>query len=289
MTSKEPPSQTTKDKPANAPNSDRSPVASKTRLSRRLAAGRVFEEMIGAEGLAALEKRNWTVTGAGLVALGVVADLSQIFAPIALIGLLLSLTAAAVFGAIVFMRLKWRDSCIGHTLTAILTAGLFSIVLLFQQGAKANDRGAIAAAAPAISVIQQAIYVRLSNIEKEQAAISGRIDQLTDEVRQANEEARLSKDAQLWIGTWRLHSPFQADWVVTYKDDGAYFFTSPQTTLNGVWRASDGLFANEAPGTGLSDAGSYRFRDQDTLELTGKLGVSIWKREKNPPKAHSHR
>ncbi len=285
MTSKEPLSQTPDgDDERAAPAKPRAPA--KSRVSRRLAVGRVVEQMIGADGVAALQSRNWTVTGAALVALGVVADLSQIFAPIALIGLLLSLAAAAVFAAVVFLRLKWRDSCIGHTLTAVLAAGLFSVVLLIQQGAEAKDQGAIAETVPVVSDIQKAIYARLGNIEQGQAAISGKIDQLTEEVRQANEEERLSKDAKLWVGTWRLETPYQPGWVVTYKEDGAYHFTSPQATLNGVWRASDGLFQNEAPGTGLSDAGSYRFPDKDTLEVTGKFGTSIWKREDNPPKSH---
>ncbi len=35
---------------------------------------------------------------------------------------------------------------------------------------------------------------------------------------------------------------------------------------------------SEVPGTGLSDAGSYRLHDDDTLEMTGKFGMSVWKR-----------
>lgn len=281
MSSTEPPLEASDNKPSNPKR------VTKTRITRRLAAGGAFERMIGPDGVAALKSRNWTITGAGLVALGVVADLSQIFAPIALIGLLLSLAAAVVFAAIVFLRMKWRDTCIGHTITAILTAGLFGVVLLFQQSADAEDTGAFAELFPAASQLQNTIHANVLGIAKKQGEIDAKIDQLADEVRQANEDARLSKDAQLWIGTWVLESPYQPGWVVTYKDDGTYHFTSPQATLNGVWRASDGLFNNEAPGTGLSDAGSYHFRDKDTLEVTGKFGVSIWKRIDNPPKSHS--
>ena len=299
MTSNEPPSQTPGAKPEpndrpdpdnrsnDAPKPEKRRRAAKTRITRRLAIGDAIERTIGPDGVATLKNRNWTATGAGLVALGVVADISQIFGPIALVGFVLSLFAAGVFATVVFLRLKWRDSCIGHTFSALLTAALFGVVLFLQHAARAGEHGVIVENFPGAAKIQIAIYEKIVGIQEKQGEINTKIDQLTEEVRAANESERLSKDAQLWVGTWRLESPYQPGWVVTYKEDGTYFFTSPQATLNGVWQASDGLFRNEAPGTGLSDAGSFRFRDKNTLEVTGKFGVSIWKREHNPPKSHS--
>lgn len=276
MSSTETPSEASGSKPENTQR------VAKTRVTRRLAAGGAFERMLGADGVAALKSRNWTITGAGLVALGVVADLSQIFAPIALIGLLLSLAAAVVFAVVVFLRMKWRDTCIGHTITAILTAGLFGVVLLIQQSADAEDTGAFAELFPAASQLQNTIHANVLGIAKKQGEIDAKIDQLADEVRQANEDARLSKDAERWVGTWVLETPYQPGWVVEYSDDGSYVFQTPQATVNGVYKAADGLFHTEAPGTGLSDAGSFRFRDENTLEMTGKFGMSVWKRVDGP-------
>ncbi len=251
-----------------------------TRVQRRLTAGAFFHRILGDDGLKALNARNWTLTGAALVALGVVSDIMQIFGPIAALGLALSAIAVVVFGAIVFLRLKWRKHCVGHFISAVLAAALFTVVLFFQYAAQAEDYGAIAKHFPGASKIQRAIYARFDTLETGQSEINEKLDRLTREFQRVNPEANLAAGADGFVGTWYLSSPYQPEWVVEYYDNGTYFFKTPTGAVNGVYKAADGLFMSEAPGTGLSDAGSFRFRDDDTLEMTGRFGMSVWKRRK---------
>ncbi len=263
--------------PSEEPNSAKQPTV-ETRVARRLSFGAVVHHLLGDDGLKALSARNWTLTGAGLVALGVVSDVMQIFGPVAALGLVLSVVAAAIFGAIVFLRLKWQKNCVGHFISAVLAAVLFSVVLFIQHAAQAGDYGAIAKTFPGASKIQQAIYSKIEGLETGQEEINEKLDALSAEFRRANPNANLSRDAKEFVGVWYLALPYQPDWIVEYYDDGTYFFKTPTGAVNGVYKAADGLFMSEAPGTGLSDAGSFRFRDPDTLEMTGKFGMSVWKR-----------
>lgn len=87
-----------------------------------------------------------------------------------------------------------------------------------------------------------------------------------------------SKSGDL-IGVWYLQQPYRPDWVVEYRNDGTYLFTMPvNTRIDGVYEAADGRFKTEAASMGTSDSGTYRLLDENTLEMNGVLGRSVWKR-----------
>ncbi len=81
------------------------------------------------------------------------------------------------------------------------------------------------------------------------------------------------------VGVWYLQQPYRPDWVVEYRADGTYLFTMPvNTRIDGVYEAVDGRFKTEAQTIGSNDNGTYRMLDENTLEMNGNLGRSVWKR-----------
>jgi hypothetical protein len=82
------------------------------------------------------------------------------------------------------------------------------------------------------------------------------------------------------VGTWRLQQPNNPDWVVEYRADGTYLFTAPNFRVDGVYEAADGSFSTRATSIESEDSGSYRLIDNDTLEMNGNLGRSIWKKRR---------
>lgn len=81
------------------------------------------------------------------------------------------------------------------------------------------------------------------------------------------------------VGVWELRSPPQPDWVVEYRADGTYVLTMPTARIHGVYEAGNGAFVTRPESIGTDDHGSYRLLDDDTLEMTGKLGGSLWVRK----------
>lgn len=82
------------------------------------------------------------------------------------------------------------------------------------------------------------------------------------------------------VGVWELRSPPQQDWVVEYRPDGTYVLTMPNARIHGVYEAENGAFVTRPESIGTDDHGSYRLLDADTLEMTGKLGGSLWARRR---------
>lgn len=80
------------------------------------------------------------------------------------------------------------------------------------------------------------------------------------------------------VGRWTLQQPNNPGWIVEYRADGTYLFTAPNIRINGVYEAADGSFSTSAPDIGSEDSGTYRLIDNDTLEMRGNLGRSVWKR-----------
>ena len=81
------------------------------------------------------------------------------------------------------------------------------------------------------------------------------------------------------VGVWQFESPFPNGWVTEFKANGTFVFTNPNSRTEGKYTAKDGKWSQSAPQFNFSDSGTYRFLDDDTLELTGKLGASVWKRK----------
>ena len=83
-----------------------------------------------------------------------------------------------------------------------------------------------------------------------------------------------------FVGTWTLSIPQQTGWTWEFRGDGTYVFVNDQTRFQGTYKAGDGAWSQKAVNFSSEDSGTYRFRDADTLELTGNLGTSVWKRRK---------
>ncbi|MEZ5947394.1 MAG: hypothetical protein R3C13_13870 [Hyphomonas sp.] len=81
------------------------------------------------------------------------------------------------------------------------------------------------------------------------------------------------------VGTWILQTPPDPELVVEYKPDGTYSLASPDGVVAGFYEARNGVFTSRAPELGLVDRGRYQMLDDETLEMSGQLGVSIWKRQ----------
>ncbi|MCB2114146.1 MAG: hypothetical protein KDD85_11445 [Parvularculaceae bacterium] len=82
------------------------------------------------------------------------------------------------------------------------------------------------------------------------------------------------------VGTWTLSIPQQTNWTWEFRSDATYAFATDQTSFQGAYTASNGVWSQQAVNFASEDSGTYRFRDDDTLELTGRLGTSVWKRRK---------
>ncbi|MCB2099114.1 MAG: hypothetical protein KDE05_15895, partial [Parvularculaceae bacterium] len=80
------------------------------------------------------------------------------------------------------------------------------------------------------------------------------------------------------VGTWTLSIPQQTKWTWEFRVDATYAFAMDQTRFQGEYMAKDGVWSQKAVNFASEDSGTYRFRDNDTLELTGRLGTSVWKR-----------
>ncbi|MEM9617788.1 MAG: hypothetical protein AAF936_07475 [Pseudomonadota bacterium] len=93
-----------------------------------------------------------------------------------------------------------------------------------------------------------------------------------------NTDARRNSAGGDLVGTWTLQQPTNPGWAVEYRTDGTYLFTAPNIRINGVYEAADGSFSTRAPDIGSEDSGTYRLIDNDTLEMRGNLGRSVWKR-----------
>ena len=272
------PDKTTNAAPATQDNAA-VPPKKKTRFHRRLQTGAVLQQVFGEDGAATLKARNWTLTGAVLVALGVVSDLMQIFGQISAWGLSLSILAAIILGLIVAFYTPWKKACVAPFVSALLFVAMFTAVLFVQRTANASDEGAIAKVVPIASDIQRAFYLRLVSLEQGQADISTRIDELAEEIkRQSSSTQPAAAMDTSFVGLWRLEHSTLVNWTLEYRADGTYQLRTPDGLVNGTYKAADGWFVSEAPSVGSSDVGTYRFLDNDTLAMDGKLGASLWKR-----------
>ncbi|MEM6627906.1 MAG: hypothetical protein AAF719_14510 [Pseudomonadota bacterium] len=81
------------------------------------------------------------------------------------------------------------------------------------------------------------------------------------------------------IGAWVLQSPPDLGWRVRYRADGSFTLTTSEGHVDGFYEAQNGVFTTRAPPVGADDQGAYRLINPTTLEMTGQLGVSVWRRE----------
>ncbi len=80
------------------------------------------------------------------------------------------------------------------------------------------------------------------------------------------------------VGIWDYQSPFPNGWVTEFRRDGTFVFTNANSRTEGTYEARDGVFSQQAPQFNFEDQGTYRFIDENTVELTGRYGASTWKR-----------
>ncbi|HPF22368.1 MAG TPA: hypothetical protein PK417_02760 [Hyphomonas sp.] len=95
-----------------------------------------------------------------------------------------------------------------------------------------------------------------------------------------NKSAPSSRVDPRIVGAWTLAIPQQTNWTWEFRADATYAFAMDQTRFQGEYTAKDGVWSQKAVNFASEDSGTYRFHDNDTLELTGRLGTSIWKRRK---------
>jgi hypothetical protein len=74
--------------------------------------------------------------------------------------------------------------------------------------------------------------------------------------------------------------PMLTGWTWEFRADGTFVFVSDQTSFQGTYKAAGGFWSQKAVNFPSEDNGTYRFIDADTLEFTGWLGTSVWKRRR---------
>ena len=80
------------------------------------------------------------------------------------------------------------------------------------------------------------------------------------------------------VGVWDFETPFPNGWVTEFRANGTFIFTNPNSRTEGKYVARNGKWSQTAPQFNFNDGGTYRFLDGDRLELTGRYGVSVWRR-----------
>jgi hypothetical protein len=94
-------------------------------------------------------------------------------------------------------------------------------------------------------------------------------------------------------GLWEIYVPGPAGqtmrWTIDFAADGAYTFTDTTNGARhaGTYRSQNGEWSLTGRWTGnpvvpdatpFDDSGTYRLIAADTLELSGRYGVGVWKR-----------
>lgn len=82
------------------------------------------------------------------------------------------------------------------------------------------------------------------------------------------------------VGVWVLTIPQQTGWTWELRANGTYIFVNDQTSFEGTYKAAGGLWSQKAVNFPSEDNGTYRFIDADTIEFSGRLGQSVWKRRR---------
>lgn len=80
------------------------------------------------------------------------------------------------------------------------------------------------------------------------------------------------------VGTWRLETPPDLGWTVTYRANGSFTLVLPTGPVEGFYEAANGVFSSRSPATESSDQGTYVLLSPTRLEMTGELGVSVWEK-----------
>ncbi len=81
------------------------------------------------------------------------------------------------------------------------------------------------------------------------------------------------------VGIWALENPPFTGWVTEFRADGKFIFNNGQGLTMGAYTASGGVMYQTTPSLNLTETVTYRFLDNGRIELTGRYGVSIWRRQ----------
>jgi len=149
----------------------------------------LLHRILGGDGLESLKNRNWTSTGAFLLALGVIADLSSIFGNISLWGLILSTVLTVGLAVVVILRLRGCSYCATPFVSSSLLMAMFLVIVFVQSVANAGSEGIVAKAFPGAAKIQLAIYEKLTAVEASQERIEAKLDRMLEEFRRAVPDA----------------------------------------------------------------------------------------------------
>ncbi|MGE3784025.1 MAG: hypothetical protein AB7H71_14965, partial [Alphaproteobacteria bacterium] len=140
-----------------------------------------LRHLLGDEGYQSIQGRNWTLVGVCGPVIGIVADVLQIFGPIASVALIVSASVFAIFLILVVSRTRACRVCAFPCVLALLLVVIFATVVGAQRLAAANepgarDTGALAAAIPGIADLQ----TKLVDIAARLGVMERHLGEITD-------------------------------------------------------------------------------------------------------------
>ncbi|WP_375207702.1 tetratricopeptide repeat protein [Hyphococcus sp.] len=147
-----------------------------------------LRRFLGRDGYRRVASRKWTSSGLTIGALGLTADLMQVFGSIVEIGLAIAAMSAAVFGFIILKRFRFCASFAVPFMFAALTTLFFGGVVVAKGAASVpDDRGLVAT-----------IFDRLDRIDETTRRIETTVNETANDVRSTKQsveslEARIDE------------------------------------------------------------------------------------------------
>lgn|GEM_PF-1575286 len=156
--------------------------------TRRTYSKYALRRLFGYDGYQRIKNRNWSTTSLGLLALGIVADISEIFGPITQIGLYTSIAAASILGIIILRRLRFCDLCVVPFVLSVIFAVIFGGVALAQNSDTSPGNGVIADFIPGVSEFQKLILGALFEIKTTADDTNKRVVELQSQIQDLSQQ-----------------------------------------------------------------------------------------------------
>ncbi|WDI30815.1 hypothetical protein PUV54_12710 [Hyphococcus flavus] len=145
-----------------------------------------LRRFLGRAGYKRVATRNWTASGAAVGALGLTADLMEVFGSVVEIGLAIAAMAAAVFGFIILKRFRFCASFAAPFIFAAMTTLFLGGVVVAKGLVSApEDQGLVAT-----------IFSRLDQIDETTRRIEMTVNKTAEDV-QSTKESIKSLEAQI--------------------------------------------------------------------------------------------
>ena len=127
----------------------------------------ILRRLLGYRGYQAYKQRDWTFIGLFILAIGLIADLSQIFGPITKVGLVLAIIATTILGFIILRRFSFCHKAVVPFICAFwmaLVFGGFSVAQAFTP--EGDEKGSILALLNRIDRTTQDTNAKVTEIQK---------------------------------------------------------------------------------------------------------------------------